>query len=794
MATYVNDLRLKEIGTGESSGTWGTETTTNLELIGESLGYGTEGITTNADTHTSTVADGSTDPARAMYIKYTGTLDSACTITIGPNTMSRVHIIENATSGSQNIIISQGSGANVTIPAGDVKVVYLDGAGSGAAVVDAFASLNVVDLKVQDDLTVTDDLIVNGDIDLEGSIDVNGTANLDVVDVDGAVDMASTLQVTGNLTTSANNTFTVTDNGTPLTLVSTDADANAGPFLDLWRNSSSPADDDPIGIIRFYGENDNNEAIIYSAIDARIEDVSDGTEDGALQFYTMAAGTSTQTVTMQSGMVGVGIAPSNTFSVGASGTVTTRYTSTDTSAFSLIQHENSGTFVFSADHGAGQANSDFIFKTDGATERMRLLAAGSLGINDSTPAEKLSVGGAIVVEGDHATGVNAMGASVGLLLHATGDTAYVTATSNGSSNRNLQLRSLSSGSANAAQLFLEYTGNVGIGTTSCTNVFDTQFSASAHTSGISITNKQNGGWGSTLAFNSSRSDDSSIKTAARIRTEGAEAWDADATTSSSIIFETRSDNTLAERARLAADGDFAIGTTSVDSKLMVSGESSGGFNSIFRSGTNYQDFSLFFDTANGNGTANFRPITVPGSGAANMAFRFRTITSGSGSTNANVVIDGSLGKGSGSFLIDHPLESMTETHHLYHSFIEGPQADLIYRGKVELVDGKATINIDEASNMTEGTFCSLNRDTQCFTTNETDWDSVKGSVEGNILTIESQNTSSSATISWMVVGERCDKHMFDTDWTDDNGKVITEKVKPENYHGGPEVKQADIAH
>ena len=63
--------------------------------------------------------------------------------------------------------------------------------------VDAFASLSVVDLKVQDDLTVTDDLIVNGDIDLEGSIDVNGTANLDVVDIDGAVDMASTLTVAG---------------------------------------------------------------------------------------------------------------------------------------------------------------------------------------------------------------------------------------------------------------------------------------------------------------------------------------------------------------------------------------------------------------------------------------------------------------------------------------------------------------------------------------------------------------------------------------------------------------------
>ena len=143
MATYVNDLRLKEIGTGESSGTWGTETNTNLELIGEALGYATEGITTNADTHATTVADGSTDPGRAMYIKYTGTLDSACTITIGPNTMTRVHLIENATSGSQNIIIKQGSGAEITIPNGFVKAVYLDGAGSGAAVTEAFDNLSV---------------------------------------------------------------------------------------------------------------------------------------------------------------------------------------------------------------------------------------------------------------------------------------------------------------------------------------------------------------------------------------------------------------------------------------------------------------------------------------------------------------------------------------------------------------------------------------------------------------------------------------------------------------------------
>ena len=168
MASYVNDLRLKEIGTGESSGTWGTETNTNLELIGDALGFGTEAITTNADTHTTTVADGSADAGRAMYIKYTGTLDSACTITIGPNTINRMHFIENATTGSQNIIISQGTGSNVTIPAGDVKAVYLDGAGSGAAVADAFTDLNLAGtttvsvLSVSSTTTFSDDVTFTG--------------------------------------------------------------------------------------------------------------------------------------------------------------------------------------------------------------------------------------------------------------------------------------------------------------------------------------------------------------------------------------------------------------------------------------------------------------------------------------------------------------------------------------------------------------------------------------------------------------------------------------------------------
>jgi hypothetical protein len=205
-SSYVNDLRLNEMATGDASGTWGETTNTNLELIAEAFSYGTEAITTNADTHTTTIADGATDPGRSMYLKYTGTLDSACTITIGPNTVSKVWIIENGTSGSQDIILSQGSGANITIPAGDTKVVYSDGAGAGAAFFDAFASLSVVDLTATGIVTAAGTSVFTN-LDISGDIDVDGTTNLDVVDIDGAVNMATTALVTGVLTTTAATVF-----------------------------------------------------------------------------------------------------------------------------------------------------------------------------------------------------------------------------------------------------------------------------------------------------------------------------------------------------------------------------------------------------------------------------------------------------------------------------------------------------------------------------------------------------------------------------------------------------------
>ena len=139
---------------------------------------------------------------------------------------------------------------------------------------------------------------------------------------------------------------------------------------------------------------------------------------------------------------------------------------------------------------------------------------------------------------------------------------------------------------------------------------------------------------------------------------------------------------------------------------------------------------------------------------------------------------GALSKGSGSFRIEHPLPSKSATHQLVHSFIEGPKCDLIYRGKINLVKGKASVNIDTDSTMTEGTFEVLCANVQCFTSNESGWGAIRGKVIGNLLTIEAQDAASTDNVSWMVIGERKDKHIMDTDWTDKNGRPIVEPLKP----------------
>jgi len=266
----------------------------------------------------------------------------------------------------------------------------------------------------------------------------------------------------------------------------------------------------------------------------------------------------------------------------------------------------------------------------------------------------------------------------------------------------------------------------------------------------------------------------------------------------SIRFQTGS----AEAMRIDSSGNVGIGTTSPDHKLHVQGSNAGGdFKALelWNSTTNTagSKTSLNMPVFNGaaglkisqlsSGSDSYNAVISTGqsgsslifeSGARSEAMRIDSsgnVGIGTSSPSATLDVNGSLSKNSGSFKIDHPVKP--DTHHLVHSFVEGPQADNLYRGKATLVDGVATVNLDEAGRMTEGTFVALNGNVQCWTTNEDGWTQVRGKVDGNILTIEAQDPTCTDEVSWLVIGERHDQHMVETEWTDENGRVITEPVK-----------------
>jgi hypothetical protein len=189
-STYVNDLRLNEMATGDASGSWGTVTNTNLELIGEAFSYGTETIG-DADS-TLTIADGAADAARSFYLKITSSVDLTTTriVTLAPNTVSKVWMIENATTGSQVITIKQGSGATINVPNGQVKMISTDGAGSGGAVLDLLVDVDLTGTTTLVNLNVSGAVDIAGDLTLsaggDGALRFTAASSVKVLDNDAA--------------------------------------------------------------------------------------------------------------------------------------------------------------------------------------------------------------------------------------------------------------------------------------------------------------------------------------------------------------------------------------------------------------------------------------------------------------------------------------------------------------------------------------------------------------------------------------------------------------------------------
>lgn len=172
-SSYTTSFGIEKIGSGEQSGAWGTTTNHNLDILDRIASYKAVGL--SGSTHTLTVREASPDSGTenlqdGMYrvIKFTGALGANNTVTVAPNTTAAYFIVINATtdsgsSGPYSVILSQGSGANITVENGKSAIVYMDGAGSGAAVVDALSNLQLATLTASGDVTASGTFNALGD-------------------------------------------------------------------------------------------------------------------------------------------------------------------------------------------------------------------------------------------------------------------------------------------------------------------------------------------------------------------------------------------------------------------------------------------------------------------------------------------------------------------------------------------------------------------------------------------------------------------------------------------------------
>ena len=259
---------------------------TGVSVSGTAVSIGQAVATTDDVTFADVAATGN--------VTITGNLDVNGTTTTLDSTNSTItdRLIElgNGTTGSpandMGLVFERGSSDNAFIGWDESADKFLVGTGS-------FTGASTGDLTV-----TTGTLVAN----LEGNV----TGNLT-----GTADLATSVTASANNTTDETAYITFVDGATgtqgietdtgftynpasgALSVENADAGSSAGPVFTFYRNSASPADADYLGQIKFSGEDDGGTTTVYSKITGKAGDVTDGTEDGIIEFAAQKAGTST---------------------------------------------------------------------------------------------------------------------------------------------------------------------------------------------------------------------------------------------------------------------------------------------------------------------------------------------------------------------------------------------------------------------------------------------------------------------------------------------------------------------
>jgi hypothetical protein len=174
------------------------------------------------------------------------------------------------------------------------------------------------------------------------------------------------------------------------------------------------------------------------------------------------------------------------------------------------------------------------------------------------------------------------------------------------------------------------------------------------------------------------------------------------------------------------------------------------------------------------GLKNYASFTTP-SGSTGDASNFMLVK-GKSEINGSLTVTSGFSAASKQFKIQHPID---DNKWLYHTSIESPRADLIYRGVIRLTNGSGSVSIDSASTMMNGTYIALTKNQQLFLQNESGFDRVIGTVIDGVVSIASENPLSTDTINWMVIAERNDVEILQSPLYNSDGNYKPERYKRE---------------
>jgi hypothetical protein len=184
MASTFSDLGIELMSTGENAGTWGDKTNTNLQIVEKAIAGYVEQAVTSGGTTALTITDGTTTEsdsvARHAVIKLTGTITGNSIVTV-PDSIEKVYIVTNGTSGAYTVQFKTASGTGITFGVSEktTRLVYSD----GTNLVDAGfgGSLDIegreLVLDADGDTTITADTDDQIDIKIAGADDFQFTAN-----------------------------------------------------------------------------------------------------------------------------------------------------------------------------------------------------------------------------------------------------------------------------------------------------------------------------------------------------------------------------------------------------------------------------------------------------------------------------------------------------------------------------------------------------------------------------------------------------------------------------------------